>query len=199
MAVAGFASGPYRPNPFDVDDPLPCRCTPAVAAATLAELWWWVAAGAVLVLAGVVSRVATRATTASAPPPWPLPAPVHALLAAVTGVTLAPFLGFGVLLALLLSAHLLPAGLAVVWLVQAAAVAGLAATFGPVRTTPRRGLLTALVVSAVAGAATAAFFLWVSIGVGWWLAAVHGVALGFAVLMSRVLPAPRPDPVPTGG
>jgi hypothetical protein len=114
-------------------------------------------------------------------------------------VALAPFLGFGVLLALFMSTHLLPAGLAAVWLVQAAAVAALAATCGPVRTTPRRRLLTALVVSAIAGAATAAYFLWISIGVGWWLAAVHGVALGFAVLMSRVLPAPRPDPAPTGG
>jgi hypothetical protein len=199
MVVAGLVSGPYRPNPFDVDDPLPCRCTPAEAAAALAGLWWWVAAGAVLVLAGVAGSVATRATTASVPPPWPLPAPVHALLAAVTGTVLAPFLGSGVLLALFMSTHLLPAGLAAGWLVQAAAVAGLATTCGPARTTPRRQLLTALVVSAVAGAATAAYFLWISIGVGWWLAAVHGVALGLAVLMSRVLPAPRPAPTPAGG
>jgi hypothetical protein len=69
MVVAGFVSGPYRPNPFDANDPLPCRCTPAEAAAALAGLWWWVAAGAVLLLAGVARSVATRATTASVPPP----------------------------------------------------------------------------------------------------------------------------------
>jgi hypothetical protein len=195
MAGAGWQAGRYRPNPFDPDDGLSCRfsadgCpTPEEVAAALRSLWWWVGAGGVVLLAGVALTVWQCAASPRGRSARGLAAPAHAVVAGVAGGVLIAVLAFPMVLALLTGAHMVPAAVATVWLLQAVVIAGFDGVLGSPSGTPRRGRVTGLVVSAAACAVA----IWAAVaggsGEGFFrtVAVVDGTVVALGVLLARLL------------
>ncbi|TFV52833.1 DUF4232 domain-containing protein [Blastococcus sp. TF02A-35] len=207
MLAAGMRAGRYRPGWFDPDDGPPCAFTPqgcpADLEAALRGLWWWVGAGGVVVLLGVV-LVAVALSPEEPPSFRVLPGALHA---AVTGLATAVATGVALLPALflvLLGEHLLPGLVLAAWLGQGLLVAALHA-WGAAAA-PRRSWLVGLGVSAAGTAAVAVLLfaapsLWGSWGP---VMLADGAVVAGAVLVVRIAGGPwtgrRPAaPVRAGG
>jgi hypothetical protein len=184
MGWAALRARQLQPSWFDPGDGPACAreadgC-PADLDAALTGLWWWVAAGGALALAGVVLLVHSLSTARrQEDPAHPL---VHAAVVGLVGGVVGVVLVYPLLLALFFSAHAAPLGIGAAWLVQAGVVAGLDVTLGA--TPPRRAFLTGLAACALAFGATLLSLRWTS---GPWPAAalVDGAVLALTVAVVR--------------
>jgi hypothetical protein len=155
---AGVRASSLRPSWFDPGDGPPCARRPdgcpADIDSALTGLWWVLAAGGLLALAGLVLAVASlpllRRT--AAPGVHPL---TRAVVVGVAGGAVAFPLLTGAFVAVLSGPQLGVAALAVAWLAQAATVAALEVALGGPG--PRRAAVTGLVVVGLAAAGTVAF------------------------------------------
>ncbi|GAA1283983.1 hypothetical protein GCM10009609_56140 [Pseudonocardia aurantiaca] len=189
MIVAGIVASRYTPFWFDPDEgcALLGRCATAAADVVLRLMWWAVAAGLAIVGLGLVA--AWRTLPAPPAPVRPLPAPVRAIAAGVIGLVLCTVLGWGVLLAALFAAHLVPAALCVLWLVQARTVLAVDRVAAPAHRSAGRRWVGALAASALAVAAMACL----ADGPvdGRLLPVVDAVVLASTLLLDGVLPVRR--------
>jgi hypothetical protein len=189
--VAGIVASRYTPFWFDPDEgcALLGRCATAANDVVLRLMWWAVAAGFAIVVLGLAGAWRTLPPPPPPAPVRPLPAPVRAVAAGVVGLVLCAVLGWGVLLAALFAAHLVPAALCVLWLVQARLLLAVDRVAAPGHRSAGRRWLAALAASALAIAAMA----WLADGPvdGRLLPVVDAVVLASAVLLDGVLPARR--------
>src|SRR5919206_5208325 len=188
MVGAGLFASRYIPFWFDPDKgcALSGRCVSAESEAMLKLAWWVVAAGFVVVLAGVAAGFGSLRP----PPTTPvlrLPAPIRALAAGVIGLAVCSMLGYVVLAVVLIAEQLVPAALCVLWLVQARMVRTLDHATAPAHRPAERRWVAALAVSALGLVAMAS--LANGSVKGQLLPVVDAVVLASAVLMDGVLPA----------
>ena len=151
--IAGLRSWAYAPNWFDPSDG---PCWPDVGgacAAGLRGLWWWVGAGALLTVLGVVLVICSLSSAGSNAPARQLPAVVHALLAAVVSPLLfVPGLLPAFFLLLGGTRHVLVPMALGLWLLELALLAALDEAVGEGGPSPRsRHLAAALVAGAAVG------------------------------------------------
>lgn len=157
MLWAGVRAGGLRPDWFDPGDGPPCARRPvgcpADVDAILTSLWWVVAGGGAVALAGlalvVVGLPAARRAAPSAVHPL-----VRAVVVGVVGGAVALPLFMAAFVGVLSGAHLGVAALAIAWLVQTTVVAALDLALGG--TGPRRAAVTGLVITLLAGIGTVA-------------------------------------------
>jgi hypothetical protein len=150
----------------------------------LRALWWWIAAGGVLVAAGLV-LVAWRLGTERRQFPGGSPA-AQAVASGTAGALLGTLLLPVVLVAAFLSTHALVAALAILWIVQAEVLAGLDRRYGTPDLTLRWAWSGALCVSGIAvltvlGAVVAGS----SIATWWAYPLLDGLVVGLLVAGAR--------------
>jgi hypothetical protein len=161
-AVAGLSAGQYVAGWFDPDDGPPCAlrpggCGPGGPEAALRGLWWWVGAGGLVVVAGVVLTVWALDSARTDGPVRRLPAVVHALaigsLSPLVVVPLTPVAFF--LLLVGDPAHMLVALLLIGWLLEALLLTVVDAAVGEWGVSPRGRALGGVTAAALAFGVTA--------------------------------------------
>jgi Protein of unknown function (DUF4232) len=188
--VAALRSARYRSS-FLEPRPACLRsgaCTPGEIQGALAQLWWGVGAGVVLLLLGVALVAWRRPPVRTAPPARGLPPLRHAGLVAAVGSAVGLLLTVPAFVGLFAGLHAVPVVLAVVWLVQAEVVTGLDSRFGAPATSLRRATLTGLGASAAALclALAAVTSGWVTPDTWVALPLANGVLLGLGAGVARL-------------
>ncbi|WP_142062408.1 DUF4232 domain-containing protein [Pseudonocardia kunmingensis] len=198
MVLAAVVASRYTPFWFDPDEgcALLGRCPGPTRDVVLGATWVLEWAGLGVVLLGLV-RTGLHLRTVPAPPvPRPLPAWAQAAAGVLLGMLVCVVLGWFVLVAVLLSAPAVPAGLCLYWLAQAAAVTALDRHVGPAHRSALSAWSAGLAVSALAVAALVATA--VLAGSVRALPVVGGAALALGLLVRRAW-AWRAGLAPPGG
>ncbi len=191
---AGLRAASLEPSWFDPRDGPSCARSadgcPADIDAALTALWWWVGAGGVVALAGLVLLVRSlSAGRRPGPPAHPL---LHAGLAGVAAGVAAAAVALPLLVTALISTHAVPLGLGVAWLTQAAVVAVVDHLFAG--SSPRGALIVGLVAGLVAAGAVLLVLSGDRLPDAWpSVVVIDGAAVGLCVAVARAV-GRRPGP-----
>jgi hypothetical protein len=196
-AVAGLSTGQYVPGWFDPDDGPPCAlrpggCGPGGPEAALRELWWWVGAGGLVVVAGVVLTVWALDSARTDGPVRRLPAVIHALAAgSLSPLVLVPLAPVGFFLLLVgNTAHALVALLLIGWLLEAVVLTVVDGAVGEWGVSPRGRAVGACAAAALAFGVTAVDQVRDPGRLDAPAVLRHMTALALVVLLARFLAAP---------